>query len=341
MENVFHKQGTGIVVSKIHDVAKRANVSIATVSRVLNASDHKVSAKTAEKVRQAVEELDYRPNALARALQINRTMTVGVIIPDISNHYYAEIVRGIQDEADKEGYNIILQNTDRSQKRIVRSINLLREKVVDGVIFSGGIINGYEPLSVLNEFRERVVVIGRHDVNFPAVMVDNISGASQAVQHLINQGHTRIGFIGWANDSTTAADRLSGYKSALAQNRCRFDQDLVREGRLTPQSGFVEAQKLLSGDKAPTAIFAANDQMAFGVINAAMEFGLKVPDDLAVVGFDDIPLSSFFVPPLTTVGVPMFSLGTSSMRALINLISGKKFSRIKLHKTKLIVRKSS
>ena len=328
-------------MSKIHDVAKLASVSIATVSRVLNDSDHKVSAKTAEKVRRAVEELDYRPNALARALQINRSMTVGVIIPDIANHYYAEIVRGIQDEADKKGYNIILQNTDRSQKRITRSINLLREKAVDGIIFSGGIISGYEPLSVLQEFRERVVVIGRHDVNFPAVMVDNISGASQAVQHLIDQGHTRIGFIGWADSSTTAADRLSGYKSALAQNRCRFDKNLVREGMLTPQSGYGEAKKLLSGDQVPTAVFAANDQMAYGVIHAAMEFGLRVPEDLAVVGFDDIPLSSFFVPPLTTVRIPMFLLGTSSMRVLMSLISGKKSQRIKIHKTKLIVRKSS
>jgi LacI family transcriptional regulator len=328
-------------VSKIHDVAKRANVSIATVSRVLNSSDHKVSAKTAEKVRQAVKELDYRPNALARALQINKSMTVGVIIPDIANHYYAEIVRGIQKEADKEGYNIILQNTDRNPKRIVRSINLLREKVVDGIIFSGGIISGYEPLSVLQEFRDRVVVIGRHDVNFPAIMVDNISGASQAVQHLIDLGHTKIGFIGWAINSTTATDRLSGYKSALAQNRCRFDKALVREGRLTPESGYAEAKKLLSEKEAPTAIFAGNDQMAFGVVHAAIEFGLKVPDDLAVVGFDDIPLSSFFVPPLTTVEIPKFSLGTSSMRALMNLISGKKTPRMKLHKTKLIVRKSS
>ncbi len=328
-------------MSKIHDVAKRANVSIATVSRVLNSSDHKVSAKTAEKVRQAVKELDYRPNALARALQINKSMTVGVIIPDIANHYYAEIVRGIQKEADKEGYNIILQNTDRNPKRIVRSINLLREKVVDGIIFSGGIISGYEPLSVLQEFRDRVVVIGRHDVNFPAIMVDNISGASQAVQHLIDLGHTKIGFIGWAINSTTATDRLSGYKSALAQNRCRFDKTLVREGKLTPESGYAEAKKLLSGKEVPTAIFAGNDQMAFGVIHAAMEFGLKVPDDLAVVGFDDIPLSSFFVPPLTTVEIPKFSLGTSSMRALMNLISGKNTSRIKLHKTKLIIRKSS
>ena len=328
-------------MSKIHDVAKRANVSIATVSRVLNESDHKVSVETAERVRQAVEELDYRPNALARALQTNKTMTVGVIIPDISNHYYAEIVRGIQDVADREGYNIILQNTDRNHDRIVKSIYLLREKIVDGIIFSGGTIDGYEPLSALKELRDRVVVIGRHDVNFPAVMVDNISGASMAVQHLVDLGHQRIGFIGWADNSTTAADRLSGYKSTLAQNGCRFEPELVRQGALTPESGYREAKKMLTLKNRPTAIFAGNDQMAFGVINAAMEIGLKVPEDLAVMGFDNIPLSSYFVPPLSTIEIPMFTLGTNSMETLVNLISGNKTTRIRLHKTKLIARKST
>lgn len=328
-------------MSKIHDVAKRANVSIATVSRVLNSSRHKVSVETAERVRQAVKELDYRPNALARALQMSKTMTVGVIIPDISNHYYAEIVRGIQKVADREGYNIILQNTDRNQDRIVKSIHLLTEKVVDGIIFSGGTISGYEPLSAIQKLRNRVVVIGRHDVNFPAIMVDNISGAALAVQHLIDLGHSRIGFIGWAENSTTAADRLSGYTGALAQNSCRFDPSLVRKGKLTPASGYSEAKKLLSRKKRPTAIFAGNDLMAFGVIYAAIEMGMRVPEDLAVVGFDNIPLSSFFVPPLSTVEIPMFALGANSMETLIDLIADKKTSRIKLYKTKLIARKSS
>jgi LacI family transcriptional regulator len=328
-------------VSKIHDVAKMANVSIATVSRVLNASDHKVNSETAERVRQAVKELDYRPNALARALQMNKTMTIGVIIPDISNHYYAEIVRGIQSVADREGYNIILQNTDRDPERIAKSIYLLREKIVDGIIFSGGTINGYEPLSALKELRDRVVVIGRHDVNFPAIMVDNIAGATLAVQHLIDQGHSRIGLISWSENSTTAMDRLSGYKSALAQNSCHFEPSLIRQGMLTPESGYKEAKILLSGDKRPTAIFAGNDQMAFGVIYAAVEMGLCVPDDLAVIGFDNIPLSSFFIPPLSTIEIPMFKLGANSMETLVKLISGKKISRIRLYKTKLIVRKST
>lgn len=328
-------------MSKIHDVAKRANVSIATVSRVLNPGEHKVAPETAKKVREAVAELDYRPNALARALQMKKTMTIGVIIPDISNHYYAEIVRGIQSVADRAGYNIILQNTDRDPDQIVKSIYLLREKIVDGIIFSGGTINGYEPLSALKELRDRVVVIGRHDVDFPAIMVDNIAGATLAVEHLIDAGHSRIGLIGLSADSTTAKDRLSGYRNALAQSSCPYDESLICQGSMTPESGYHQAKKLLSQENSPTAIFAGNDQMAFGAIYAAIEMGLRVPEDLAVIGFDNIPLSSFFVPPLSTIEVPMSTLGADSMATLMGLIAGEQVSRIKLHKTKLIVRKST
>ncbi len=328
-------------VSKIHDVARRANVSIATVSRVLNSADHKVSSETAEKVRQAIKDLDYRPNALARALQMKKTMTIGVIIPDISNHYYAEIVRGIQSVADREGYNIILQNTERKPDQIVKSIYLLREKIVDGIIFSGGTINGYEPLSALKELRDRVVVIGRHDVNFPAIMVDNIAGATLAVEHLVAVGHREIGFISWSENSTTAMDRLSGYRSALAQNSCHFEPSLIRQGKLTPESGYEQAKVLLAQRKKPTAIFAGNDLMAFGVIFAAIEMGMRVPEDLAVIGFDNIPLSSFFVPSLSTIEVPMFTLGSDSMETLVSLIAGQKISRIKIHKTNIVVRQST
>ena len=174
---------------------------------------------------------------------MKKTMTIGIIIPDISNPYYAEIVRGIQDMADLAGYAVMLHNTDGKQERIIRYIYLLREKSVDGVIFSGGIINGYETLSILKELKERVVVIGRHEVDFPAVMVDNMGGATQAVQHLIDLGHRRIGFIGGPDGSTTAADRLTGYRNALAQNGLTFDEQLVKQGnlesgeRLSPGAG--------------------------------------------------------------------------------------------------------
>ena len=328
-------------MANIQDVAARAKVSIATVSRVLNNSDHKVSTETRKRVIKAVRELDYRPNALARGLLMKKTKTIGIIIPDISNPYYAEIVRGMQDVGDRYGYDVILQNTDRNPERIVKSIYLLREKIVDGVIFSGGIIHGYEQLSVLKELRERVVVIGRHEVNFPAALVDNIGGASKAIQHLIDQGHKRIGFIGGPENSTTMIDRLKGYESALAQNGYPVVDELLKWGDLNSESGFQATKHLMKQKNRPSAILAGNDQMAFGAIGAARKLGFTVPDDLAVVGFDDIPLSAYFEPTLTTIKIPRYQLGEGAMEMLIDLIQEKDFNRIRWFKTDLIVRGSS
>ena len=296
---------------------------------------------TRKRVLAAIDELDYRPNALARGLLMKKTHTIGIIIPDISNPYYAEIVRGMQDMADRNGYDVILQNTDRNQDRIVKSIYLLREKIVAGVIFSGGIIHGYHPLSALKELRDRVVVIGRHEVNFPAVLVDNIGGSSHAVQHLIDQGHRRIGFIGGPQNSTTMIDRLKGYESALAQNGFPMDETLLKWGDLNPESGFAATKSLLQQKKRPSAILAGNDLMAFGAIHAARQLGFNVPDGLAVVGFDDVPLSAYFEPPLTTIKIPRYRLGAGAMEMLIDLIQDNEFSRMKWFKTELIVRGST
>lgn len=328
-------------MANILDVALRAKVSIATVSRVVNDSSHKVSKATRERVLAAIKELDYRPNALAKGLLMKRTMTIGIIIPDISNPYYAEIVRGIQDVADEAGYAVTLQNTDKRQDGIVRSVYLLREKAADGIIFSGGIINGPETLSLLKELKERVVVIGRHRLDFPAVVVDNTGGARQAVEHLLGLGHRRIAFLGGPDGSTTALDRLRGYREALAGAGVAFDERLVRKGDWTPESGYLAAGELLKRRRPPTAIAAANDQMAFGVVKAAKEKGLSLPDDLAVTGFDNIPLSSYFDPPLTTIQIPMHDLGAAAMQTLIGLLSGGGRERLTVFPTQLIVRGST
>ncbi len=243
--------------------------------------------------------------------------------------------------ADQAGYAVTLHNTDKKPEGIIRYIYLLREKSADGIIFSGGIINGQETLSILKELRERVVVIGRHEVDFPAVMVDNIGGAALAVQHLFDIGHRRIGFIGGPDGSTTALDRLTGYKNTMAQNGVTFSPRLVKKGMWTPESGYLLGTELLKGKGRPTAIVAANDPMAFGAIKAAKALGLMVPEDLAVVGFDDIPLSSYFDPPLTTVKLPMHDLGAASMTMLLNLISGEKFEKLRLFKATLQVREST
>jgi len=328
-------------LANIQDVAARAEVSIATVSRVLNRSDHKVNPETRDRVLAAVRALDYRPSALARGLQAKRTMTIGVIIPDISNLYYAEIVRGIQDRADEKGYSVLLQNTDRKEERILKSAHLLREKIVDGVVFSGGSLHGSETLSALKELRNRIVVIGRHEVDFPAALVDNIGGAAEAIQHLIDLGHRRIAFIGGPSDSTTMVDRLKGFDDAMTRNGLKIDPTLVMQGDLTARSGRSAAEKLLSEQNRPTAVFAGNDMTAFGVMYAARRLGLKVPDDLSVVGFDNVQLSSFFDPALTTVEIPRYSLGAGAVDMLIELISGAISNRQKWYRTSLVVREST
>ncbi len=327
-------------MSTIRDVALKAKVSIATVSRVVNSSPHKVNSTTRKNVLKAIRDLDYRPNALAQSLLRKRTMTVGIIIPDISNPYYAEIVRGIQDMADRSGYAIILLNTDRNQDRIIKHVYFLREKSADGIIFSGGMIQAEKVLSSLKELRERVVVIGRHKVDFPAVVIDNVGGAAKATQYLIGLNHRRIAFLGGPDESTSARDRLSGYKSALTQSSCPIDKNLIRKGDLTPRSGYLLTKELIQMEQF-TAILAANDQMAFGTIRAAKENGSKVPEDLSVVGFDNIPFSSYFDPSLTTVEIPMYPIGAAAMEMLVNLISGKRSEKLRWFDTQLLIRDST
>ncbi len=325
----------------ILDIARKANVSITTVSRVINNSPHKVNPITREKVLRVIKELDYRPNAIAKSLINKKTMSIGVIIPDISNPYYAEIVRGIQDLADQKGYTVILQNTDRRQDRIIKYIYLLREKSADGIIFSGGTIHEPDVLKALKPLQDHVVVIGRHKVNFPSVRVDNINGAIKATQHLIDLGHKDILFIGGPDKSTTAKDRLKGYLKALKNSGYQDFKKWIRKGDFTITSGYILTKEILLQKTRPTAIFAANDQMAFGAIKAIKEKGLKIPKDIAVVGFDNLPLSLYIDPPLTTVEIPMYDLGYSAMEILINLLSKNKTKKIKLFKTRLIIREST
>jgi LacI family transcriptional regulator len=327
-------------MSTILDVARKAKVSIATVSRVVNNSPHKVNAVTRKKVLGVIRGMDYRPNALAKGLLMKKTMTVGIIIPDISNPYYAEIVRGIQDTADRYGYAILLLNTDRNQDRIIKQIYFLREKSADGIIFSGGIIHGEKILSALKELRERVIVIGRHNVDFPSVMIDNMGGAMKATQHLIELHHQRIGFIGGPEKSISARERLSGYKNALTQGGYSVDPILIRRGDFTPRSGYLSGRELIEAER-PTALFAANDQMALGAIRAAKECRLKVPGELSVVGFDNIPFGSYSDPSLTTVDIPKVHIGAAAMEMLVNLISRKNGEKSRWFDTQLLVRDST
>ncbi|MDR1058718.1 MAG: LacI family transcriptional regulator, partial [Treponema sp.] len=233
-------------MTTIIEVAQKANVSISTVSRVLNNSAHKVNKATRAKVERAIEELDYRPNALAQSLLKKRSMTIGIIIPDISNPYYAEIVRGIQDKATEKSYSVLIQNTDLKMDRIKRSIYDLREKYTDGLIFAGGLSHIPQFIPIMKNLASRTVVIGRCGGNLPAVRVDNVDAVFLAVSHLVDMGYREIAFINGVTGSSTMMDRLKGFKKAIKYYRCPFCPEFILEGATTPDGGYTGTKTLIA-----------------------------------------------------------------------------------------------
>jgi len=328
-------------MNTIKDVAKKANTSITTVSRVLNDSPHSVNPRTREKVLKAVRELNYRPNILARGLVKKESRTIGVIVPDISNSYYSEITHGIEDIANKNGYTVIICNTNRLASKALSYIKVLEERRVDGIIFAGG-TDGKKLLeSELKKQKTRVILIGNHGIDFPSVQIDNTDGASKAISYLIEQGHKNIGFIKGPPKSITSRERLNGYKKAMKDNGLPVKEELIVSGNFTSQSGYEATRLLLCQKTKPTAVFCVNDQMAIGSIKALRESGYLIPDNISVVGFDDIELASYIRPSLTTVSVPMYRLGQMAMSGLLNIIQEKGVERKVTLQTRLIIRESS
>ncbi|MCL4425620.1 MAG: LacI family transcriptional regulator [Firmicutes bacterium] len=323
----------------IKEVAQRAGVSITTVSRVLNNPGYSISPATKERVLQAVAELDYRPNALARGLLKKGISAIGLVVPDISNPYYPEVVRGVEDVASRLGYTVILCNTDRDIDKVRRYVRVLLEKRVDGIIFAGGGIEGSDDDFLRPDLK--VVLIGRHGLDLPSVQVNNVKAAFQATEHLIELGHRRIAAITGPEASTTSLDRLMGYKKALKEYNLPVDGSLIQKGNFRPEAGYQATKNLLSIEERPTAIVTANDQMALGAIRAIREAGLQVPGDISVAGFDDVCVASYFDPPLTTVSVPMYSMGVRSMEMLARLIANEKEKRRVVLETKLVIRQST
>ncbi|MDA8229223.1 MAG: LacI family DNA-binding transcriptional regulator [Desulfitobacterium hafniense] len=328
----------------IKDVAKHANVSISTVSRVLNDSDHPVNPETKKRILEAIEELGFYPNAMARSLQLNKTKTIGLLVPDIANPYYPGIVRGVEDVARELGYTVILCNADRSRERTQQYLRVLREKRVDGIIFTGG---GAVEDAVQGDFLESnstiaTVVIGKHRANLPSVRVDNVQASCDACEHLIKNGHKKIVTITGPETSTTAQDRLKGYRKALSQYELVQRTEWVIRGDFEFESGYRAVEQLLKiSSGGVTAILAQNDLMAIGAIKALNDKSIKVPEEIAVVGFDDIPIASFYNPKLSTVAVPVYQLGSTAMRVLMQLLNGKEVPSVTTLETKVVIRESS
>lgn len=300
----------------IYDVAREANVSMATVSRVVNGNPN-VKPSTRKKVLDAIEKLGYRPNAVARGLASKKTTTVGVIIPDISSVFFAELARGIEDIATMYKYNIILSNSDQNKNKEIHLINTMLGKQVDGIVFMGGTITEDH----IKEFKSApvpVVLAATVDETseIPSVNIDYEQASYEAVQLLLKHGNKRIAIVSGPLDTVINDEKIVGYRKALNESGISFDEELLVKGDYTYQSGLDAAEYLLKLKEPPTAIFAASDEMALGVVHGIQDRGLQVPGDIEVFGFDNTKLATMIRPTLTTVVQPMYDIGAVSMRLL-------------------------
>ncbi len=311
----------------IYDVAREAGVSMATVSRVVNGNPN-VKPTTRKKVLDAIEKLGYRPNAVARGLASKRTTTVGVIIPDISSIFFAELARGIEDIATMYKYNIILCNSDQNKDKEIHLINTLLEKQVDGMIFMGGEITE-DHVEQFKRSPVPIVLSATVDQKkeFPSVNINYQQAAYDAVNFLIESGHTKIGMLtGPLEDPVNGYQKYSGYRKALEDATISYCEDYVVLGDYTYDSGIEAMEKFLKIADRPTAIFAGTDEMALGIIHGAQDQGLNVPLDIEVIGFDNTRLAAMVRPTLTSVVQPMYDIGAVSMRLLTKYMNKEEVS---------------
>jgi LacI family transcriptional regulator len=309
----------------IYDVAREASVSMATVSRVVNGNAN-VKPSTRKKVLEAIEKLGYRPNAVARGLASKKTTTVGVIIPDISSIFFAELARGIEDIATMYKYNIILSNSDQNKEKELHLLNTMLGKQVDGIVFMGGSITEDH----VEEFKKSPVPIVlaatiEESKQTPSVNIDYVQASFDAVKGLLEKGHKDVAFItGPINDNVNREKKLEGYKKALESEGIPYREEFVVEGDCFYDSG-IEAFELLNNlDTPPTAVFVATDEMALGVIHSAQDQGKSIPQDLEVIGFDNTRLATMVRPQLTSVVQPTYDIGAVAMRLLTKYMNKEK-----------------
>lgn len=316
------------MAASIKDVAKEAGVSIATVSRVLNDVDV-VNEETKKKVVDAIAKLDYRPNIVARSLKTQRTRTIGIVVPDISNQFYPEIVRGAEDVANIYNYNVILCNTDLDSEKEIEYLRVLREKMVDGVIYMSNSMEN-EIINTLNNLKLPTVLVETNSKNneFPSVTIDNEKAAYDATNYLIKKGNKKIAYIGVSPEIANASSiRYLGYKRALEDNGIKYNDNLVQFGGLKAADGRDGMQLIIDKVKKVDAVFCASDEIAMGAINTLREKGINVPEEVDVVGFNNIYAASIYYPKLTTVEEPMYDMGSVGMRMLIKLVNKKEIEQ--------------
>jgi LacI family transcriptional regulator len=324
----------------IKDVAAAASVSVSTVSRVLNGKDD-VAEETQAKVRQVIEELSYTSSLAAKSMRSRRTNVIGVVVPDLQTSFSIEVVKGVNRAIEDFAYDLIIytSGTAWDGTRAARErhhVGLLNGSLADGVII-------VTPTTTDFSTAHPLVIVDPHQAapDVPAVISTNRDGAMEAMSYLLSLGHHRIGFVSGRMDLQSALRRLQGYQDSLAQAGIPFDPDLVQPGDFLKPMSITSTQKLLGLPNPPTAIFAANDISAIAAIETAQAAGLRVPEDLSVIGFDNIPEAAQVTPRLTTIDQSIELMGYTATEILIELLQGKSLvSNLRKVPTRLIVRES-
>lgn len=326
----------------IRDVAQRAGVSPITVSRVINNSGY-VSEETRRRVRAAIEELNYVPNILARSLRSKRTHTLALVITDVTNPFWTTVARGVEDKAVENGFSVILCNTDEDPEKEKSYIEVLLKKRVDGVVIAPVSSKG-TILHTLAQHGIPFVIIDRQVEGIDADLVigDSVGGAYELTRHLIELGHRRIAIIAGPEHVSTAEDRLRGYLQALEESGIPVDEALIKRGKFDQEAGYELTKRLLELEEQPTALFAGNNFIAIGALLALQEEGVQVPDDMALVTFDEIPQLSAVYPFLTVAAQPAYEMGAIATELLLERLAGeRKGSREVVLEVELILRRSS
>ena len=330
-------------MATIREVARRAGVAPITVSRVINHSGY-VSDSTRARVEKAIAELKYVPNALAQGLRFNKTDVIALVLSDVTNPFWTTVARGTEDAANEENYSVVLCNTDEDVEKQERYIQLLLRRQVDGFLLVPA-SNATDTIRFIQQQRVPLVILDRQltGVSVDIVRADSEGGAYDLTRHLIELGHRRIAILSGPETTSTSTQRVAGYQRALEDAHLNVDPALISYGRFYQDSGHERTVHLLALSPPPTAIFAANNFIAIGVMKALYGSGLRIPQDISVVGFDDLPPGLLVQPFLTVAAQPAYEMGYRGTKLLLERIGGKGPSSAQtiVLPTQLVIRQSS
>jgi DNA-binding LacI/PurR family transcriptional regulator len=328
--------------STIYDIAKEAGVSIATVSKVINGKG-RISTETRSAVFAIMERLDFQPSVIASALAGKKTFTLGLLIPDVSNPFFAEIARAIEDQGHQMGYSVVMCNTDNKDEKVERYISLLLQKSVDGIIIATGI----EKKEILEQLLARklpIVLIARELplIAVDTVVVDDYVGGCMAANHLLQIGHKEIAILSESQKVSSSRERIRGFRQTMSDAGLTLNEQWLKVCDYKVEDGKNKALELLHEAHRPTAIFACNDMLAVGVLQAAKEMKMIVPNELSIISFDNTILSSVTNPPLTTIAQPMEQMGKHAVNLIVeNIKEGNQLKQRIVLRPEFILREST